>query len=223
MWATNGCAAYSGINISTTTVPEQCDLDLVAKFISNGLNVKTTAIVPCSRSFLKILDVPYPVTKDDITNALHAASEPPIRLTAQLHIMHNSHHSDTATVWFNVWDSQSRANIKKLNGLFVTIGSAQCIIRPAWGHPTNSCKAEAIYCPHCSGPHSEKNHQEYTGCCKGNPKANLPILPTIVDVECPHIPICSNCHGKHAANDHKCKYWYHRFDADWFSRQRAEK
>ncbi|KXN92924.1 hypothetical protein AN958_08277, partial [Leucoagaricus sp. SymC.cos] len=131
----------------------------------------------------------------------------------------------------------SGANVKKLNGQFVTIGSNRCVIWPAkarpgiplcqrcwrWGHSTNTCKSEAIRCPRCSGPHSERHHWEYASCCKGNPKANPPIPPTIADVDCPHVPICSNCHGKHAANDRKCKYWRHRFDANWFSRRRAEK
>ncbi|KXN85082.1 hypothetical protein AN958_11720 [Leucoagaricus sp. SymC.cos] len=190
------------------------------------------AHVPRSRSYLMILDISYPVTKDDVTNAIHAASEPPIGLAAQPCIMHNSQHSDTATVWFNVWDSQSRANVKKLNGQFVTISPCRCVIWPAkaqprislyqqcwhWGHPTNSCKAEAIHCPRCSGPHLEKNYWEYTGCCKGNPKADPPIPLTIADVDCLHVSICLNCHGKHAANNHKCKFWHHCFDTGWFLR-----
>ncbi|KXN82147.1 hypothetical protein AN958_02990 [Leucoagaricus sp. SymC.cos] len=173
-----------------------------------------------SKSFLKILDVPYPVSKDIVTQALSAASEPPIGLATQPCIMCNSKHSDTTTVWFDIWDSQSGTAIKKLNGQFVSIGSSPgiplCQQCWHWGHPTNSCKTEAIHCPHCSGPHSEQHHREYVSCCKGNPKAQPPTLPTIEGAPCPHVPICSNCHSKHAANDHKCKYWHHCFDAGWF-------
>ncbi|KXN86448.1 hypothetical protein AN958_10087 [Leucoagaricus sp. SymC.cos] len=135
--------------------------------------------------------------------------------------MCNSRHSDTVTVWFDVWDSQSGANIKKLNGQYITISSpgvplCQCCW--CWGHPTNACKTEAIHCPCCSGPHSEKHYQEYASCCKSNPKADPPIPPIIVDVDCLHIPICSNCCRKHVANNHKCKFWHCHFDANWFSR-----
>ncbi|KXN86788.1 hypothetical protein AN958_09639, partial [Leucoagaricus sp. SymC.cos] len=123
--------AYGGLNLSTSLVPDQRDLDLVTKFVIPSIIGSTDAIVPRSRSFLKILDVPYPVTKDVVTQALAAASEPPIGLAAQPRIMHNSKHSDTATVWFDVWDSQSGANVKKLNGQYVTIGSSRCVIWPA--------------------------------------------------------------------------------------------
>ncbi|KXN80775.1 hypothetical protein AN958_07802 [Leucoagaricus sp. SymC.cos] len=71
------------------------------------------------------------MTKDAVTQALSVASEPSIRLTAQPRIIHNSKHSDTTTVWFDVWDSQSGANVKKLNGQYITIGSSRCIIWPA--------------------------------------------------------------------------------------------
>ncbi|KXN92825.1 hypothetical protein AN958_06267, partial [Leucoagaricus sp. SymC.cos] len=91
-----------------------------------------------------------------------------------------------------------------------------------WGHSTTSCKTEAIRCPQCSGPHSELHHRDYAGCCKGNSKADPPIPPTTMGKPCLHISICSNCRGKHVANDHKCKFWRHRFDADWFSRLHAK-
>ncbi|KXN87067.1 hypothetical protein AN958_09316 [Leucoagaricus sp. SymC.cos] len=78
-----------------------------------------------------------------------------------------------------------------------------------WGHLTNTCKSEAIHCSHCSGPHSEQHHQEYASCCKGNPKADSPISPTIMDIDCPHVLICLNYCRKHVANDHKCKFWHH--------------
>ncbi|KXN88565.1 hypothetical protein AN958_07051 [Leucoagaricus sp. SymC.cos] len=156
-----------------------------------------------------------------------------IDLTAKPHIAHNSAASDTATIWFNVWDSQTGALTKKLQKQYLTIGNAQCVIWLAkaqpgtpqcqhywkWGHPTTACHMPAIKYPRCSGPHSEQHHRDYAGCCKGNAKATPPIPPTAAGIPCPHVPTCSNCGAKHTANDHRCKFWCHHFDADWFKQR----
>ncbi|KXN82215.1 hypothetical protein AN958_02593 [Leucoagaricus sp. SymC.cos] len=58
------CIAYGGILLSTTTVPSADDLKVIADFISSGAKVTVTVSLPQSRSFLKIINVPFPVTPD---------------------------------------------------------------------------------------------------------------------------------------------------------------
>src|SRR5215471_5967571 len=64
-------------------------------------------------------------------------------------------------------------------------------------------------------PHSKGNHQNFVGCCKGNMKANPPILPTANGMPCSHTPQCVNCNGLHAANTCACPFWHHCFDHLW--------
>ncbi|KAF9441597.1 hypothetical protein P691DRAFT_766093 [Macrolepiota fuliginosa MF-IS2] len=32
---------------------------------------------------------------------------------------------------------------------------------------------------------------------------------------CTHVHLCINCGNKHAADDHCCPYWQHRFNRSW--------
>ncbi|KXN92100.1 hypothetical protein AN958_09630, partial [Leucoagaricus sp. SymC.cos] len=145
-------------------------------------------------------------------------------------IMCNLQHSDTTTIWFDVWDSQSGASAKKLKNQHMSINNAHCLIQLAkahsgipqcqccwcWRHPSNTYKTQVIKCLLCTGPHSEAHHRKYCGTCKGNAKATPPIPPTEAGIPCPHNSHCINCKSKHMANNCYCKYWHHRFDTNWF-------
>ncbi|KXN92596.1 hypothetical protein AN958_04432 [Leucoagaricus sp. SymC.cos] len=96
--------AYGGILLSTTTILSADELKIVADFISSGAKVTVMVSLPCSRSFLKIINVPFPVMPDQVMPMLNNSGLE-IDLAAKPHIMCNSQHSDTATVWFDVWDS----------------------------------------------------------------------------------------------------------------------
>jgi len=87
-------------------------------------------------------------------------------------VMRNSRRADTATVWFDVIDSQSGATAKRLVGSSFLISGVVCFVRPAkahpgvplcqhcwrWGHSTKACRSQAPKCPRCTGPHSEADH-----------------------------------------------------------------
>jgi hypothetical protein len=45
------------------------------------------------------------------------------------HVMRNSRHSDTATMWFDIVDSQSGATAKRLIGTTFQFGSALCMLQ----------------------------------------------------------------------------------------------
>jgi hypothetical protein len=150
-------------------------------------------------------------------------------------VMQNSRESDTATVWFDILDSQSGATAKRLVGSSFQFGSLSCFIRVAkahpgtllcqhcwrWGHSTKACCSQAPRCPQCSGPHTEANHRSLAGCCQGNPSANPPQPATPEGAPCPHTAHCVNCEGKHSAANRQCPYWRHHFDRAWLSSQIA--
>ncbi|KXN85795.1 hypothetical protein AN958_10798 [Leucoagaricus sp. SymC.cos] len=185
-----------------------------------------------SWSYLKIVDVPYfqPGSKDfidsgyvrEVMRRSHIASS--FILANSLCIMWNSQHVDSATVWFNVIDSQSGAVAKHLINSSFQFGPASCPVRPAqshasvpvcqhcwrWGHSTYTCKS-------CAGPHSEANYHSLASCCHGNPTANPSVLATMEGAPCPHTTHCVNCNGVHSASDCKCPYWQCCFDWKWLA------
>jgi hypothetical protein len=70
-----------------------------------------------------------------------------------------------------------------------------------WGHLTKACRSQAPCCLRCSGPHTEANHCQLTGCCQGNPSAKPPKPATPEGAPCPHAMRCVNCKGTHSASD----------------------
>ncbi|KXN85624.1 hypothetical protein AN958_11077 [Leucoagaricus sp. SymC.cos] len=145
--------------------------------------------------------------------------------------MCNSVQSDSATVWFDIVNSQSGASAKRLINTSFQFGLASCPVQAAqshasvpvcqhcwyWGHFTRSCQLQAPQCPQCSGPHSEANHCLLAGCCWGNLLANPPMLATMEGAPCPHTTHCVNCGRYHSTSDQKCPYWWHYFNWDWLA------
>jgi hypothetical protein len=59
-----------------------------------------------------------------------------ISLASSPCVMHNTCHSDTATVWFDVVDSQSGASVKTLINSLIQFGPASCLICSACANPS---------------------------------------------------------------------------------------
>jgi hypothetical protein len=139
-------------------------------------------------------------------------------------------------VYLNISDSVSGARAKALLRQSVQFGWYIAHFRAAranpgmalcshcwhWGHPESACCTPQGRCPTCSGPHRKEHHCTLAGCCKGNPNANPPILPTAEGLPCPHPVRCLNCCKAHAADDHKCDFWCHCFDSEWIKAHYAE-
>ncbi|KXN93032.1 hypothetical protein AN958_10091 [Leucoagaricus sp. SymC.cos] len=126
----NTHSTAAGLSLATNLIPDGDNLKIVSKFVSTEAKTSIQAHIPKSRSYLKIVDVPYPVTKE-VTSSLTAALELSVGLAAQPRVMCNSRHSDTTTVWFNIWDSQSGSLLKKLVNQYITICNSRCVIRLA--------------------------------------------------------------------------------------------
>ncbi|KXN86672.1 hypothetical protein AN958_09810 [Leucoagaricus sp. SymC.cos] len=128
-------------------------------------------------------------------------------------VMHNSHHANTTTVWFDVTDIQSGTTAKHLISSSFQFGTASYFMWAAcshpgisvgqhcwqWEHSIQSCHAQALYCPWYAGPHTEASHCLHTSCCYSNPSANPSQEVTPERAPCSHAPWCTNCKGEHAA------------------------
>jgi hypothetical protein len=221
-----------------TRVPSPADIQLAQTIASSKIpdGSKVACEVPSSRSFLRVLGVPFltkdlpALTPDDARRSLSSSVYADhIQLAAPPRIVRDSKTSDTCTIFFDIWDSQTGSRMKAFVGRSVNIRGAACVFRPArvnvgvpfcqrcclWGHSQDKCNSPRVVCPICMGPHREESHRSFAACCKGAPKANPPVPPTADGVSCPHPPRCINCGRSHAANSPKCQFWHHRFDRGW--------
>ena len=234
----SGALAYQGWAFQTSHVPSTLDLDLIRGLICARYPDQANTLwvgLPRSKSYLKIVDVPFfsdPVlakrtTPEDVDGAFQRSPlHDDYRPDAAARIVRESHSSTRATVYFNVWDSQSGARAKRLINKRIMIHGHECFIRAAaanpgvplcqrcwkWGHPTKACRGR-VRCPICGEPHTEEEHRHVAGCCKGNPGANPPVPPTPSGEPCPHSFRCLNCRKEgHSVMNRKCPFWSARFD-----------
>ena len=225
----------------TTRVASQDEILLVSSTVQKvlGRDSPVTATLPTLRSFLKIVDVPFftpgttnPVTPEYIRGVMgqsHMASS--FKLANAPRIMRNSRRANTATVWFDMIDSQSGACAKCLIGSFFQFSTVACFVCAAcshpgmpqcqhcwrWGHSTRACCSQAPRCPLCTSLHTEDGHRSLASCCRGNPSANPPQPAILVGTVCPHPPHCVNCNGEHSSKDRQCTFWHHQFDWLWLA------
>ncbi|KXN89229.1 hypothetical protein AN958_05982 [Leucoagaricus sp. SymC.cos] len=136
--------AYGGISLLTSHVASQAEIDLVRSSVQRLLSLAeggVEASLPKSRSYLKIVDVPFfKADGDQITSAdvrmvmgkSHLASS--FTFANSPRVMRNSRRADTATVWFDVLDSQSGATAKRLINTSFQFGPVSCFVRAARSH-----------------------------------------------------------------------------------------
>ena len=233
--------AWDGVSMSTNSVVSAAELEVIKQWLKKtaglGESTEVEPRLPQSKSFLKILSVPYwdsksslPITPAQVEAAL---SNSPlfegISLASTPCIMKASPSSDMSVIWIDIWDSQKHSKGKTLInrsfnfgrhtatvwGTAMHPGVAQCRNCWCWGHPTHACCAQGAKCQKCGGPHRVENHRLLAWCCKANTKSNPPREATATGAPCPHTFKCPNCRGDHAADDSKCPFWCHRFDKQW--------
>ncbi|KAF5347005.1 hypothetical protein D9756_011008 [Leucocoprinus leucothites] len=242
--------SYNGISIATSGVATSVDLNTIKSWLKKawqlGDAIPVEPRLPQSKSFLKIVGVPYwvanssnPLSPAFVEQALGQSSLfENVILAARPRVMKASPKSDTAVVWFDIWDSQNGTKAKTLVNRTINFGRhigtiratsmhpgvAQCRNCWRWGHPTHACRALGARCQICGGPHRIENHRSMAWCCKANPKSSPPCDATPDGIPCPHLENfkCLNCKGDHHANDNKCPFWRNRFDRTWHSNKAAE-
>jgi hypothetical protein len=234
---TSAHVAPRGIFLQATRTPSSQEISFVLRHVRKifpseaGKHIAETQV--SSTSYLKVLDV-HAVGSDRKTwcqettelfrqgiKLSPAGQGLAARIKNTPRVMRNSRNSDTCTVWVDIHDTISGSFARGLIGQYIPIAGENCRIVGAkphagliqctrclkWGHHYSRCRALALRCPLCSGPHTQANH---TKC----------VAPT--SVERRH---CLNCasakrgNHQHAATDRKCPFWQHRFDRDWHKRQ----
>ncbi|KAF9440881.1 hypothetical protein P691DRAFT_767094 [Macrolepiota fuliginosa MF-IS2] len=148
----------SGITCTTASVPIQLDLDIVEATLPPKI-AGSWASLPSSRSFIKIVDIPYfkpgttePPNRQEISNQL-IPSPIPVNMIKHMWFICNSPKADSGTFWIDLMDSQQGTLTSSLisrrcflNGIDCLIkgakahtGSPQCQWCWKWGHPSDTC------------------------------------------------------------------------------------
>jgi hypothetical protein len=247
-----------GLTLVLASVPSQADTDALHLFFDRkskeaaGANTVTRVEVGASRSYMHILNFPYygagapqpdpvnggylPVTPQAVKDLI--LSTP---WKSGIHffqdrlprIERTSSHSDTCTVYFDIYDSRGGLCLNALKGCTFMYGTHELMFRVAlprvgvpictkcwrFGHHFAVCPFCAQLCAHCTGPHHTDHHRVLGACCKAQPKANPPRAATPGGNPCPHALRCVNCGLDHMSNDTKCSFWKHRFDAKWVQKK----
>ena len=239
----------TGISVVVNKVAQQLDMSIIDNYIKNSNDVNSLQVedarLPMSKSYLKIIGIPYypysdhqtKLTSNDIENILkqnHIFDN--ISLASKPRVIKVSPKSDMALVWIDIWDIQSGKNAKMLINRCFNIGNFIATIRGAnmnpgvplckncwkWGHTTLSCRIQGAKCAKCNSPHKSEHHREFSWCCKANDKTNPPRLETKKGEPCPHSFKCSNCKGDHQADSVHCPFWRHRFNREWHVQKYTE-
>ena len=223
IWSTN-----NGIIITTNKPANDLNLLTIEKYLKSIQNTDSNSIeslhLPKSKSYMKIIGLPYKINQDVISpdyikgvlkeiylfNGVALASKPCV--------IKVSPKSDMAVVWVDIWDSQSGSSAKNIInhcfniGWFITIikgtnmnpSVSQCKNCWKWEHLTLSCYSHISRCAKCYGAHTTKHHREKVWCCMENKKVNHSA--TKEGEPCPHVFKCMNCKGNHQADSYSCPY-----------------
>ena len=240
----------TGISVVVDKIAQQSDIAIINNYVKNSTDINSLQVedarLPMSKSYLKIIGIPYypysdnrqtKLSSDDIQNILkqnHIFDN--ISLASKPRVIKVSPKSDMALVWIDIWDVQSGKNAKMLINRCFNVGNHIATIRGAnmnpgvplckncwkWGHATMSCRIQGSRCVKCNGPHKSEHHREFGWCCKANDKINPPRLETKKGEPCPHTFKCSNCKGDHQADSVQCPFWRHRFNREWHIKKYAE-
>ena len=143
-----------GIVITTNNVSSDSDLQKIKKYVSSlssNADKVLLAWLPQSKSYLKIVDIPFNSEKtnscillDEIENILknnHLFNN--IVLASKPHVIKVSHKSNIAIVWINIWDTQNGSNTKKVINRWFNISSYIAIVCGANMNP------EVPQCKNC--------------------------------------------------------------------------
>ena len=184
--------------------------------------------LPQSKSYLKILGIPYYIentnlliTTDIIERVLqttHIFNN--TILTSYLHIIKTSPKSNIAIIWIDIWDSQSSSKVKNLINRYFNISSHITIIQDTninpnvpqykncwkWGHITFTCCMHGSKCVKYNSPHKVEHYRNIAWYCKMNFKTNLPRLETKKGESYPYSFKYINCKGEHQVNSNTCLF-----------------
>ena len=236
----------NGITVTTSSVANTSDLFILEKYFKGLGNLKSKDIsphLPQSKSFLKILGVPY---FDNALNSLNTSQVENslsktcifnnITLSSCPRVIQAFKNSDMVVIWVDIWDSQNGTKAKTIinrsfnfgrhiamvRGTTMNPGIPQCHNCLKWEHTTFAYQAHRAKCQKYGGPHKLEHHRDLAWCCKGNDKTNPPQLETKKGELCLYSFKCISCKKDHLADDAKCPFWKHWFNREWHTKKAQE-
>jgi len=143
-----------GIIAITNKVASTTDMKILENYIDNieniGLSIVNKTRLPQSKSYLKILGIPYfnnkakPITQsiiEDVLKNTHIFNN--ITLASRPRIIKASPKSDQVVIWIDIWDSQNGAKAKKIINRSFNVG---CYIATARATNINP---SVLQCKNC--------------------------------------------------------------------------
>ena len=234
----------NGIIITTSKPANDLNLSTIENYLKNIQSIDSNLIksprLPKSKSYMKIIGLPYKINQDIISpdfiegvlKETHLFKD--AVLASKPCVIKASPKSDMAVVWVDIWDSQSGSLAKNIinrqfnigrfiatvKGTNMNPGVLQCKNCWKWGHLTLSCCSHISRCAKCNGAHTTEHHREKAWCCMENKKVNHSA--TKEGEPCPHVFKCMNCKGDYQADSYSCLYWRNHFNQEWHSRKQQE-
>ncbi|KAF9441598.1 hypothetical protein P691DRAFT_766094 [Macrolepiota fuliginosa MF-IS2] len=139
LWVDSAHFSPCGIMCATVNVPSTSDLNIIEATLSSRL-LGAHVCIPVSRSFIKIVDVPFfkPGTTEPIPSAEVGAqlqrSIIPSDYVVHWHFVQNSPKAEFATVWIDLSDSQRGTHASQLIGRRLFLNEAEVLIKGAKAH-----------------------------------------------------------------------------------------
>ena len=214
--------------ITINKLANASNLKIIEKYIKSSKNIDSNTIkspwLPKSKSYLKIIGLPYIRERDFITPNIIKA------VLKEIHIFNNiilaskswiikvSSKSDIAVVWVDIWDLQSRLAAKNIINWHFNVGQYITTVHNMnmnssilqykncwkWEHLTLSYHFYISRCVKCNGAHNTEYHREKVWYCKENKNFNQ--AATKEDELCSHVFKCTNCKGDHQADSYTCLF-----------------
>ena len=185
------CKAWDGVSMSTNSVASVAELEVIKQQLKKTASLSEVTEVkphlPQSKSFLKVLGIPYqdsktslPVTPVQVTKALSSSL-----LFKDITLASPS--SDMFVIQIDIWDFQKGFKSKMLINCSFNFGHHTAIVRKiamypgvaqccnCWcqRYPIHACHTQGTKCQKCSGLYRVENYRLLAWCCKANSKSNL--------------------------------------------------
>ena len=138
---------WDSVSMSINFVASVAELEVIKQWLKKTASLgEITEVEPClpqSKSFLKVLGVPYwdsktslPVTSTQVAEALSSSSLfEGITLAYIPHIMKASPSFDMSVIWIDIWNSQKGSKGKTLINCSFNFGCHTTIVRGTAMHP----------------------------------------------------------------------------------------
>ncbi|KAF9440697.1 hypothetical protein P691DRAFT_767370 [Macrolepiota fuliginosa MF-IS2] len=138
-WVDSACFTPCGITCATANVPSTSDLNIIEATLTGGL-LGAHICIPASRSFIKIVDVPFfkpsmtkPIPSTEVGAQLQC-SIIPSNYIVHWRFMWNSPKAEFTTVWIDLSNLQQGTRASQLIGHHLFLNRVEVLIKGAKAH-----------------------------------------------------------------------------------------